>query len=104
MNANAPHRNRVLRAMRLGKKKIAERRQQQLFDAADRGEETPEGPLDASLLLSGLEEAAMAESGIDAQEQREKRSLAVKLMAAKEKHEEAKKARKKKWRSRAGLS
>ena len=92
-NTEAPHRNRVLRAMRIGKKTIAERRQQELFDAADRGEELPDGPVDPSLLLSGLEAATAA--GEDRVEQRDKFSLATALLAHKERKEEEKKKKKK---------
>ena len=92
VSPDAPHRNRVLRALRVGKRVIAERRQQELFEAADRGEELPEGPVDASLMLSGLAAAVSAEAGDDGvQQRREGRSVAVAVMAAQEKRREKRK-------------
>lgn len=77
--------------MRIGKKMIAERRQKQLFAAADNGEELPDGPLDPSLLLSGLEAATADMAGEDPAAKQEKSSLAKALLAEKERREEKKK-------------
>ena len=93
VSGDAPHRNRVLKALRLGKKVIAECRQQQLFDAVDRGEELPEGPVDPALMLSGLAAAASAEAGEDYNAKFKRVSMATAVMAQKERREEKRKAK-----------
>ena len=101
---SAPHRNRALRALRVGKKRIADHRQQQLFDAADRGETLPEGPLDPELMLSGLEKVLAADGGAaNAEQRRAKTSMAPALIAqADRRRQEKEEGRRRGGRRRKG--
>lgn len=86
----SPHRNKLLRAMRLGKKQIADKCQRELYAKADRGEALP-ASVDAALLLSdfaaaraqAIHGAASKEAAIARRAKRERKAemLASQVLA-----------------------
>ena len=109
-SADLPHRNRVLRALRLGKRAIAERRQGDMLKAADKGvqylmpngEPVPEGPLPAELMLTGLEAVMKAEGAEEAAAKRERKKDRVATAVLEFHEKERKKKKKKKKKKKRG--